>query len=163
MPYGNSLKKPKRQGQAGDVRDEKSLRKEYNEIAVRRVKLGILLSNVARDNKLEVSQEEVTKSVLEQAKMYPGQEQKIFEFYRSNPENLQELRGPILEEKAVDFILETAKIKEVKVTIEELVKEDDEDDTSTKPKKSTKKPAAKKSTGSASKSTATKKPAAKKK
>jgi trigger factor len=60
--------------------------------------------------------------------MYPGQEEKIFEFYRKNPNQVDELRGPILEEKAVDFMLGKVKRTPTKITVEELLREDDDAD-----------------------------------
>jgi trigger factor len=117
-------KKDGDEGIAGKSDDE--LREEYTKIAQRRVKLGILLSEVAVKNKIQVNQDELSRAVMQQAQQYPGQERRIFEFYQQHPHQLEELRGPILEEKAVDFILGKAKVKELKVTMEELMKEDDE-------------------------------------
>jgi trigger factor len=106
-------------------KSDDELRKEYGKIAERRVKLGIVLSNIALKNKLQVNQNELSQAVMEQARQYPGQERAIFEFYKKNPQQLQELRGPILEEKAVDFIIGKAKVTERKVSSEQLMSEDD--------------------------------------
>lgn len=144
-------------------RSEEELREEYTAIANRRVRLGIFLSEMGRVNNLQVTREELTSAVMSQARMYPGQEQKVLEFYQQNPNEVDQLRGPILEEKAVDFLLGKVKRKERKVTIDELVAMDAEDDDAPKAKK---KPAAKKKTASKQdgekKPAATKKPAAKK-
>jgi trigger factor len=67
---------------------------------------------------------------MQQASQYPGQERKVFEFYQKNPQHLEELRGPILEEKAVDFIIGKSKLTERKVTREELMSETEESDSS---------------------------------
>lgn len=109
---------------------------EYSAIAERRVRLGILLSDVARANNLQISREELSAAVMSQARQYPGQEDKVFDFYRKNPGEVDQLKGPILEEKAVDFILGKVIRSEKKVTLEELMK-DDEDDA--KPAKKAKK------------------------
>jgi trigger factor len=106
-------------------RDEASLKAEYETISERRVRLGILLSELGRENGIQVSREELSAAVMQQARMYPGQEDKIFEFYRKNPAQVDELRGPILEEKAVDFLLAKVKRKAHKISIEDLLKEDD--------------------------------------
>ncbi len=53
--------------------------------------------------------------------MFPGQEMKIYEFYQKNPQQLEELRGPILEEKAVDLVISKADVKEKKVSVGELM------------------------------------------
>jgi trigger factor len=107
-------------------KSEDDLKKEYQAIAMRRVKLGILLSDVARRNNLAITKEELSAAVMQQARQYPGQEEKIFEFYRKNPKQVDDLRGPILEEKAVDFILSKVKRTERKVSAEELMRMEDE-------------------------------------
>ena len=71
---------------------------------------------------------------MSQARNYPGQEDKVFEFYRKNPNQVDELRGPILEEKAVDFLLSKVTRKPKSVTIEELMKDDEDAAKSTKKK-----------------------------
>ena len=112
-----------------DLKDksEDELKKEYGAIAERRVRLGILLSEIARANNLQVTREEISAAVMSQARNYPGQEDKVFEFYRKNPREVEELRGPILEEKAVDFVLEKVKRNAKKVSIEELMRDEDEE------------------------------------
>lgn len=131
---------------AGDpeLKDKKEdeLKKEYQAIAERRVRLGILLSEIGRKEKIQISREELSAAVMQQARMYPGQEEKVFEFFRKNPKQVDELKGPILEEKAVDFILEKAKRTDKKVSVAELFDEEDSADASTKAK--AKKPAKKK-------------------
>lgn len=102
---------------------EAALRKEYEAIADRRVRLGIFLSQTAGRNNLQVDRTDLSKAVMEQARMYPGQESKIIDFYQKNPEQLAELRGPILEEKAVDFLLTQVKLKDKKMTLEALMEE----------------------------------------
>ena len=66
-------------------------------------------------------------AVVERARQFPGQEQQVWEFYRSNPQALASLRAPIYEEKVVDFLVELAKVTEKKVSKDELYKQDDED------------------------------------
>ena len=100
-----------------------ALKKEYEAIADRRVRLGIFLSQTAGRNNLQVDRTDLSKAVMEQARMYPGQEAKIIEFYQKHPEQLAEMRGPILEDKAVDFLLTQVKLKEKKMTLEALMEE----------------------------------------
>ncbi len=78
---------------------------------------------------------------MQQARQFPGQEDKVLEFYRKNPQQVDELRGPILEEKAVDWVLTKVKRSEKKITMEELLagEEDEEAAADSKPKKSAKK------------------------
>jgi trigger factor len=112
------------------AKSDEALREEYMKIAQRRIKLGILLSDVAAKNKITINQDELSNAVMQQASQYPGQERKVFEFYQKNPQHLEELRGPILEEKAVDFIIGKSKLTERKVTREELMSETEESDSS---------------------------------
>jgi trigger factor len=102
--------------------DEDKMRKEYREIAERRVRLGLLLADVGRSNSIEVSPEELNQAVVREAMRYPGQERQVMEFYGKNAELKEQLRAPIFEEKTVDFILELAKVTEKPVTPEELMK-----------------------------------------
>jgi trigger factor len=121
------IEQAKKEGdEALNARSDDDLREEYQKIATRRVKLGILLSDVAAKNKIQINQDELSRAVMQQANQYPGQERRIFEFYQKNPQHLEDLRGPILEEKAVDFILGKTRISERKVTREELMNEPDE-------------------------------------
>jgi trigger factor len=110
-------------------KSEEEAKAEYRDIAVRRVRLGLLLSKVGQDNNLTVNQDEVNRVMAEQAQNFPGQEQQIFEFYQSNPEMRAQLEAPIMEDKVVDFIIEMAQVNETKVSVEELMApgEDDED------------------------------------
>ncbi len=114
-------------------------KKEYAEIAERRVKLGLVLAEVGRENKIEVTQPELQQAVIQEAQRYPGQEQQVFEMFQKNPQALESLKAPIFEDKVVDFILEIATIKNNQVSIEELMQDPDEDDAASKPKKAKKK------------------------
>jgi trigger factor len=106
-------------------KSEDELKKEYEAIAARRVKLGILLSEIGRTNNLSISREELSAAVMEQARNYPGQEDKVFEFYRKNPQQVDELKGPILEEKAVDWLLGQVNRTPKPTTIDALMKEEE--------------------------------------
>jgi len=135
----NILKQVAEAKKAGDPdlkdKSDDELKTEYSKISERRVRLGILLSDIARNNNLQVTREEISAAVMSQARQYPGQEDKIFEFYRKNPNEVNDLRGPILEEKAVDFILGKVKRNPKQVTIEELMADDDAASASAKPSK----------------------------
>ncbi len=133
------LQEAKRQGDESLDKPDEELREEYMNIAKRRVRLGLMLAEIGRVNNLKVTQDELSRAVMGHASMFPGQEKQVFEFYRQHPEQLEELRGPILEEKAVDFILEKVETKTKKVTLEELLREEEEDSSSAKGKKGAKK------------------------
>lgn len=119
------LQRAKAEGDESLNKPEEELKTEYQAIAERRVKLGILLSEIGRQNNLQVSKDELTQAVMRQAQMFPGQERKVFEFYQKNPDHVDELRGPIIEDKAVDFILERVKREPKTVSAEELAVDDE--------------------------------------
>ena len=102
------------------AKSEADIKKEYHDIAERRVRLGLLLAEVANLNKLTLSQEDLTNAVMAEARRYPGQEKMVFEYYQKNPQALDSLKAPLFEEKVVDFILGQAKINEKEVSVKEL-------------------------------------------
>ena len=104
-------------------KDEEALKADYRAIAERRVRLGLLLAEIGRVNSITVAQDEMTRAMRAEAMRYPGQEQNVFEFFRQNPRATDTLRGPLFEEKVIDFILELAKVEEKTVSLEELSKE----------------------------------------
>ena len=159
------LKEAQAQGDesvAGKSEDE--LKAEYQKIAGRRVKLGLLLADIGNRNKIQISREELTRAMMQQASQYPGQEKKVMEFYRNNPDRVEELRGPILEEKSVDFILDKIKFNDKKVTLEDLNgDEENENEGSGTKKKKAAKPAKKASEATETNADEEKKAAPKKK
>lgn len=104
-------------------KDEDTLKAEYRGIAERRIRLGLLLSEIGRTNGIQVGQEELMRALREQASRYPGQEQQVFEMFRKNPDALESLRAPIFEEKVVDFLLELAKVTDRKVAPADLAEQ----------------------------------------
>ncbi len=101
-------------------KSEEDLKKEYRSIAERRVRLGLLLAEIANENKITLSQEDLTKALAAEARRYPGQEKIVFEYYQKNPQALDSLKAPLFEEKVVDFILGLVKLNEKKVSVDEL-------------------------------------------
>jgi len=89
---------------------------EHRKLAVRRVKLGLLLAEVGRKAEVEVTEAEMTQAVFAQARQYPGREREFFEFVRKNPEMQQQLRAPVFEDKVVDLILSQANVTEITVS-----------------------------------------------
>ncbi len=104
------------------AKDDETLRAEYRAIAERRVRLGLLLAETGRINGITVSQDEMTRAMRAEAARYRGQEAQIFEMFRKNPNLAETLRGPILEDKVVNFVVELARIEERTVSAEELSK-----------------------------------------
>lgn len=104
-------------------KSEDELRKEYRDIAIRRVKLGLLLSEVGRINDVQVSNDEMGRAIMNEARRFPGQERKVIDYYQKTPQAMIQLRAPIYEDKVVDFILDQAEVNERKVSVEEFTKE----------------------------------------
>ena len=119
----------RKQGQADAEdagKDDETLKAEYRAIAERRVRLGLLLAEIGRANAITVTPDELTRAMRAEAARYPGQEAQVMEFFRKNPQGAEGLRGPIFEDKVVDFVLELANVTETTVTPEELGREPEE-------------------------------------
>ena len=117
------VEEQKKQGQldeADKAKPEEELKAEYRRIAERRVRLGLLLAEVGKRQKIEVSREELGQAIVREAQRYPGQERKVIDYYQQNQEALAQLRAPLYEDKVVDYILELAKVSEKSVTPKEL-------------------------------------------
>ena len=105
---------------------EEKAKAEYQAIAERRVRLGLVLAEIGEKNKITVTDDELNRAVMDQARQFAGQEQRVWDYYRQNPQAVATLRAPIYEEKVVDFLLELATVTEKKVARAELYKEDEE-------------------------------------
>ncbi|NQW10923.1 MAG: trigger factor [Alphaproteobacteria bacterium] len=147
---------------AGHEADEAKLseedRAEFRSIATRRVRLGLLLSEVGRQNSIQVTDDEVQRAIQQQASRFPGQEKFVFEYYQKNPQALAQVRAPLFEDKVVDFMVEMAKVTDTIVSAEALFADPDADeapaDGEEKPKpKAAAKPTAKAKSGAKSEDT----------
>ena len=96
--------------------------KEHNELAERRVKLGLLLADIGQKAEIKVTDQEMTQAVMSQARQYPGQEREFFEFVQKNAQFRQQLQAPMFEDKVVDHILEAAAVKDKEVSKDDLQK-----------------------------------------
>ena len=117
---------------AADAALTEAQRAEYRDLALRRVRLGLVLAEIGRTNNLRVQQDELAKAMIAHARRFPGQEQAVLEFLRKTPEAQEALAAPLLEEKVVDFILEMAKVDERQVDPAELLREPDDEATSSR-------------------------------
>lgn len=108
--------------------DEEKSRTDYMRIAERRVRLGLLLSEVGEKNGVQISEEETKQALMQQARQFPGQEAQVFEYYKNNPHALAALRGPLYEDKVIDFVLELADVTDVTVPKDELLTPDEDDE-----------------------------------
>lgn len=107
-------------------KSEDDLKEEYGKIAERRVRLGLVLAEIGRVADIQISEQEVQQALISEARNFPGQERQVIEFFQKDQNAMAQLRAPIYEEKVVDHILETAKVKEETVSKEDLLKEDEE-------------------------------------
>ena len=106
---------------------EEAARGEYTKIAERRVRLGLVLAEVGNKAEVKVTDEEVSRALVERARSFPGQEQQVWDYYRKNPDALAGLRAPIFEDKVVDHLLTQVQVVEKRVTRDELFKEEEEE------------------------------------
>lgn len=120
----NDLKQQGRTFEDEGTTEEKA-REEYRAIAERRVRLGLVLAEIGEKNNIKVTDEELTQAVVAQARMMPGQEQQVWDYYRNNPSALAAVRAPLFEDKVVDFLLELGEVTDKQVTREELLKEEE--------------------------------------
>ena len=105
---------------------EEKAREEYRAIADRRVRLGLVLAEIGEKNNISVTDDEITRSIVERTRQFPGREQEIWEHYRKNPAAVAGVRAPIFEEKVVDFLIELATVTDKPVSREELYKDDED-------------------------------------
>ena len=115
----------------GHDHGEIEVKDEHTDLATRRVRLGLLLADLGQKANIEVTEQEMTQSMIQQARQYPGQEREFFEFMQQNEQMQQQMRAPIFEDKVVDYVLELANVTDKDVSkddlqkaIEELEKED---------------------------------------
>ncbi len=111
---------------ADEGKTEAEMKADYGDIAARRVRLGLVLSKIGDQNGLNVSDEELTRAITARARYFPGQEQKIFDYYMRNPNALAEIRAPLFEDKVIDFVSELAEVTERKVDRETLFMDPDD-------------------------------------
>ena len=96
--------------------NDDELKKRYEKISRRRVKLSILLQFIAKENKISVDEKELSNGMMQYASQYRGQEKEIIEYFKKNPSSIETIRGPILEEKVIESVISNAKIIKTKVT-----------------------------------------------
>jgi len=118
----------KQQGRtfADEGTTEEKARADYQAIAERRVRLGLVIAEIGEKNNITVSEEQMRAAVMDQVRQLPGREQQVWDYYRNNPGALAALRAPLFEDKVVDFVLELAEVTDKQVSREELFKEDAE-------------------------------------
>ncbi len=106
-------------------KSEETLRGEYQAIARRRVRLGLVLAEIGQRHEIDVSNEELSQAVMAEARRYPGGEKQVIDYYSKNAQALAQLRAPLYEEKIVDFIMELVNVTDVPVSREALFEDDE--------------------------------------
>ena len=117
-----------RQDEEDKGKDEEVLKADYRAIAERRVRLGLLLAEVGRSQGVQVSPDEMTRAMHAEAAKYGSQAAMVLEFFRKTPQAAENLRGPIFEDKVVDYILDQAQVEERVVTPDDLTADPPEPD-----------------------------------
>ena len=100
--------------------EDQKERAEFRSIAERRVRLGLLLSEVGTQNDVKVTSEEVSRRLVAEAQRFPGEEKKVFDYYKSDENAMASIRAPIFEDKVCDLILDAATVTEKSVSWAEL-------------------------------------------
>ena len=98
------------------------LKKRYEKISKRRVKLGLLLQFISKENKISVDEKELSSGMMQYASQYPGQEKEIIEYFKKNPSAIETVRGPILEKKVIESLTSLAAINKIKINKEDYEK-----------------------------------------
>lgn len=106
-------------------KSDDQLQGEYRKIAERRVRLGLVLAEIGRNNAVQVTDQELAEAMRAEALRYGPQAQQVFELFRNNPNAQAQLRAPIFEDKVVDLIVSKASVEDEPVSKEELLKEDE--------------------------------------
>ncbi|MGD9545267.1 MAG: trigger factor [Methylocystis sp.] len=126
--WGQHEQESKRAGMpvAEEGKSEEETKDEFRKIAERRVRLGLVLAEIGKDAGVKVDEKDLTDALVERARMFPGQEKAVWDYYRNNEQALAQLRAPIYEERVVDHLAKLIKIADKTVSREELFKEDEE-------------------------------------
>ena len=123
---------------------ELEARTEYQRLAERRVRLGLVLADIGEKANVQVADDEIQRSLFEQIRRVPqSQQQRVYEYYRDNPAALANIRAPLFEEKVVDHLLGVISVTDQKVSKDELLADDDAQDEAKEAKKPAKKAASK--------------------
>ncbi len=108
------------QGMADE--DKKKSKDNFEEIAKKRIKVGLILNEFGEQNQIKVSEQELQAEVQKQIRMMPGQEKMVMDFYQKNQSALASLRGTVYEEKILNLVKQKAKSNKKEVSKEEAEK-----------------------------------------
>lgn len=110
--------------QQNDQQKEKKDDKEIKKLSLRRVKLGLIINNLGKANSIEINDKDLTKSIAAEAQKYPGDEKRVVDFYKKNPQMIENLRGIAFEEKVMNFLINSCSKKVKECTFDELFNSD---------------------------------------
>ena len=102
--------------------DKKKSKDNFEEIAKKRIKVGLILNEFGEQNKIQVTEQELQSEVQKQIRMMPGQEKMVMDFYQKNQSALASLRGTVYEEKILNLVKQKAKSNKKEVSKEEAEK-----------------------------------------
>ena len=102
--------------------EAKKNKKNFEDVAKKRIKVGLILNEFGEQNKIKVTEQEIQAEVQKQLRMMPGQEKMVMEFYQKNPSALASLRGTVYEEKIIDSIKTKAKPNKKEISKEQAEK-----------------------------------------
>ena len=108
------------QGMSDD--DAKKSKKNFEDVAKKRIKTGLILKEFGEQNKIQVSEQEIQSEIQKQLRMMPGQEKMVMDFYQKNPSAVASLRGTVYEEKIINLIKEKAKSNKKEISKDEAEK-----------------------------------------
>jgi len=102
--------------------DAKKNRKNFEEVAKKRIKTGLILNEFGEQNQIKVNEQELQAEIQKQLRMMPGQEKMVMDFYQKNPSAVASLRGTVYEEKIINLIKEKAKVNKKEISKDEAEK-----------------------------------------
>ena len=102
--------------------DAKKSRNNFEEIAKKRIKVGLILNEFGEKNEIKVTEQELQGEIQKQIRMMPGQEKMVMDFYQKNPSAIASLRGTVYEEKIISLIKEKAKSNKKEISKDEAEK-----------------------------------------
>ena len=106
--------------------NDEQLQKRYKKISERRVKLAVLLQFIAKEEKITISENELTQAIIQYSSQYPGQEKQIIDYIKKNPSSLESIKGPLLEDKIINNIISKATVVNKKINGDEYKKLEEE-------------------------------------
>ncbi len=103
-------------------KDKKNSKDNFEQIAKKRIKVGLILNEFGEKNQIKVTEQELQAEVQKQIRMMPGQEKMVMDFYQKNQSALASLRGTVYEEKILTLVKQKAKPNKKEVSKDEAEK-----------------------------------------